>query len=111
MNSPSWSWKSRDTSFATSRTRNGPYVVGGPQPSTSETNAADSLLSRTHRMVWFSFTGMAASVRARSCRDGGPRRTRFNEVVTHTHDEPALHSALTNIEWLIGTWWGFGVGG
>src|SRR3954454_392513 len=111
MNSPSWSWKSSDTSLATSRTRDGPYVVGGPTPRTSETNAADSFLSRTHRMVWFSFTGMAASVPARSCREGTAHSTRFNEPVTHTHDEPALNPALEKIGWLVGTWWGFGVGG
>ncbi|MDT7550832.1 MAG: hypothetical protein QOE84_3226 [Actinomycetota bacterium] len=24
---------------------------------------------------------------------------------------PGLHVALTNLQWLVGTWWGFGVGG
>ena len=32
-------------------------------------------------------------------------------VVTHVHDEPALHANLEHISWLLGTWWGFGIGG
>jgi hypothetical protein len=31
--------------------------------------------------------------------------------VTHTHDLPDLHPQLEHIGWLVGTWWGFGVGG
>ena len=31
--------------------------------------------------------------------------------MTHSHDTPPLHEALQNIGWLVGTWWGFGIGG
>src|SRR5947209_19361387 len=39
------------------------------------------------------------------------RRYGHNGCVTHTHDVPELHAALERIGWLVGTWWGFGVGG
>jgi hypothetical protein len=29
----------------------------------------------------------------------------------HEHDQPELHPNLASIGWLVGTWWGFGVGG
>jgi hypothetical protein len=29
----------------------------------------------------------------------------------HEHVEPELHEALNDISWVLGTWWGFGVGG
>ena len=30
---------------------------------------------------------------------------------THTHETPELHPNLEKLAWLVGTWWGFGIGG
>jgi hypothetical protein len=38
-------------------------------------------------------------------------RSGDNGCVTHTHEVPELHAALESIGWMVGTWWGFGVGG
>src|SRR5439155_17551676 len=46
--------KSRDTSLSTCTIRNGPNGVGSPRPRISARKVADSRLSRTETMVWFS---------------------------------------------------------
>src|SRR6266404_1095097 len=57
--------KASVTSFATSTSRNGPKGTGAGRPKSSTKNAADSRLSRTLTMVWFSLTVMTEKIRWR----------------------------------------------
>jgi hypothetical protein len=36
---------------------------------------------------------------------------RGGSLADEQQQSPGLHVALTNLQWLVGTWWGFGVGG
>src|SRR4029079_7500807 len=84
--SSSVAWKSSERSFASSTTRNGPYVGAGGRPNTSVKNVADRSRSRHHTIVWFSRTLMTTGSRSRDDR----RRRVHVGVPVDAHQRDAL---------------------